>query len=341
MIPMPSCAHMVLLFHGPLILAEAGFASWEIRTGIAALSAVLLLSLAWIVFRRRRKTREGFLAEDIVTSPDDVRNALRHARNEGNPFELTLLREGKFHHKVGLKLVDIGPEAMTMELPGFLNISADWKGKTVECSFSVTIQRKNQAFYYFRSMVVDIRPAPGFPSMTLSLPELLELRQKRDHLRLEPPSDAVVELALRPISNERIHPKDVLPTRDKAVHSLPQTTSPVRLLNISAGGARLELRPNLLPFPLSNLRPDGYIALSLTLADREPEKYHSWYMVGRIRNLVWNKHGDTMEMGLRFSRAGEKDANSSSARPLHRIEKRGVEGLGRWIFQRHLELYRQ
>jgi hypothetical protein len=240
-----------------------------------------------------------------------------------------------------LKLFEIDSERLILELPGYLNISAEWKGKIMECSFSVTVQSGSQAFYRFHSTVQDIRPAPGFPSITLTLPRSLELRQKRDHLRLEPRDGTIEELRLWPVRSEKVRPEDVLTGSDFSVDFLPQAESPVRILNISAGGARLELRPNLLSFPLSNLRQDGYIALSLALTGLDPGDTRSWFIIGKTRHLGQNEETGTLEMGLRFTLAGEIDVRSSSVGPLNRIEERGVEELGTWIFHHHLELYRQ
>jgi hypothetical protein len=113
----------------------------------------------------------------------------------------------------------------------------------------------------------------------------------------------------------------------------------VRILNISAAGARFLLRPKLLPFPVSALRPESDLAISLSLDDGESDAPRSWLMIGRVRSLVAGE--DATEMSVRFSLAGEKDVHSASGAPLRSIEEGGLEGLGKWIFERHLELYRQ
>jgi hypothetical protein len=321
-------------------LMEAGSAP-GIQAGLLVLWVAFLVFLIWTVRRRRKAKQELSLAEGRVTRAEDVRNILNRALAERSRFELGLPREDASRRNIPLKLFEINSERLILELPGYLNISAEWKGKIMECSFSVTVQSGNQAFYRFHSTVQDIRPAPGFPSITLTLPKWLELRQKRDHLRLEPRDRTIKELQLWPVRGEKVRPENVLAESDSSVRFLPQPESPVRILNISAGGARLELRPGMLSFPLPNLRRDGYIALSLALTGLDPGDTRSWFIIGKIRHLVQNEEGGTLEMGLLFTLAGEIDVSSSSVGPLSRIEERGVEELGTWIFHHHLELYRQ
>ena len=48
-----------------------------------------------------------------------------------------------------------------------------------------------------------------------------------------------------------------------------------------------------------------------------------------------------MVVGLRFTRVVEREPDGPVVRPLRRVRKQGVEELGTWIFERHLERSRQ
>jgi hypothetical protein len=270
-----------------------------------------------------------------------VLNVLRLALKERRRFELGLLHDEGIARTINLTPIETGPGGLIMSLPGFLTISGDWRGKTVECFFSVTVQGTNSAYYRFRSTVMDLRPVSGAPGIVLSFPQELVLRHKRDYLRVRPPQALVQELELWLIKSERAAPDETDPNGNPKIRLVHDGTSPLRILDISAGGVRLELKPGQLPFALPLFRPSGYIAISLALKGSAPGETQAWMIIGKLRHLALTGKAGTVEMGVQFSMAGAKEDRSCAPPRMSSVGKRGIEPLGRWVLERHLELYRQ
>jgi hypothetical protein len=308
---------------------------------VIALVLLVLLVLAARAVLRRRAGLDTSLAEARITGAEDVLSVLRLAMKERSRFELGLPHDEGIARTINLTPIEIGSGSLIMSLPGFLTISGDWRGKTVECFFSVTVQGTNSAYYRFRSTVMDLRPVSGASGIVLSFPQELALRHKRDSLRVRPPEALVEELELWLVKSERAF-RDGADTNGNArIRFAHGEQSPLRILDISAGGIRIELKPGLLPFALPIFRPSGYIAISLTLAGSAPGRSQSWLIVGRIRHLALTGKAGTIEMGVQFSMAGAKDDRSSAPPRMSNVGRQGIEPLGRWVFERHLELYRQ
>ena len=88
-----------------------------------------------------------------------------------------------------------------MEITTKIDAGPQWIGRSVTCYMRLAAPKdpSHSNFYTFETQVAGLsRQADGSHILSVSLPDILRLQQKRTHLRLEPPVDYMLGLALWP-----------------------------------------------------------------------------------------------------------------------------------------------
>ncbi len=288
--------------------------------------------LNWLL-RRRYSGR----ADGTVTKRSEITSLLTLAQTQQSRVELVFDRNERQRHTVTCILAETTADSLVLELPGFLTISRAWRGKRVDCSFTVTVQKKNTAHFGFTATVVDLKPCGNVPCIILSLPGTMELRQKRLHLRIKPPARDIQGLTVWPAPWGRHFHAHFLEAilKTPGVSSVPHQHGPVQLLDLSAGGARIELdvqsSPSLFPKQIK------YLLLRLELA--QEKNITIYHLLARVENVVHHSDAGTLELGMEFQMLSQKDAPDSRWKRID--PRKGIDTLGNWVFQRHLDLYRE
>ncbi len=296
----------------------------------------------------------------IVAASAAIKILLRHKDNEpARQRERTLAILGQalrhrsrvdanFHPMDTARLVmsctleSVDENGLTLELPGGMDPSQNWVGKSMICFFRVPGTNGRPFFYKFTAPISAVRRHGEIRYLDFALPDQMELGQKRRHMRLDLPKNDIVDFRVWPGMDEHDPPCDADP--DKWPEPLAvyrqETDSTLHVLDLSGGGIRLEYDPRQFPTLNDFLRryPTLFMRLELIrLAPKLPCVYH---MTARLRTKQEDFRTGSFMLGYEFTECG----STSTEGQINWIKidpEQGIEDLVTWIFKRHLELYRE
>lgn len=281
---------------------------------------------------RRKKARAGW-----ITEPAAIAALLRQAVDGRAKFEVAFrIGENLF---VPCTPLDVGNKGVTLDLGPGRTLDAHWKGRTVRVYFR-TDEGEGPAFLAFESPILDVAARGGSPLCVLATPTALERTQKRLHLRVSPPEEMLLGLALwqAKASLPEAMAMDGLGPAQLSLH--PGRTRPViRVENISAGGLRLAVE--LAAARLAELRCTVGSRLFARLDLYLPEaggKLRLW-----LHLRVQNGFDDAAmaEIGCMILHQGVVREDEHEAMIHWRpVSDDGVAVLGNWAIQRDLEQHR-
>ncbi|WP_029895260.1 hypothetical protein [Desulfohalovibrio reitneri] len=157
------------------------------------LLAALLLAVAALVagiwFNRRLQSRLKDIPANWIVSPARIRDILQTAIDQRAKVEMLLDGAATRTRFLTSQAVELSDESLRLELSGAVTLSSDWKDRAVEAFLRVRERGEKQLrFYGFTSRLAGMRvDSQGFGLVDVYLPQRLEIRQKRMHLRIEPP----------------------------------------------------------------------------------------------------------------------------------------------------------
>ncbi len=310
------------------------------------LVVVLLLVAAIIVMRIRAKRTPGYVPYGWAFTPEQIRDTLNLALDQRSKFEM------QFHTQAGNRRItycspsEIRSDAIWLQVDTSGSTTGQgWKGRKVDCYFRVWNDKRVQTHYMFTSDIIDARSqGETLLLVGVALPERLEQRQKRASLRVTPPEQYILGIALWP---EKIRPDG---TQDLSLRNwgspslslIPGKRAELRLVNVSAGGIKLFIpRQHVRTCGLAFAKGDKLFLL-LDLWEPETGQRLRFWLLCRVQNPVVNHDTQDMELGLQFlRRADTREDSLNELAWLPNLRDHEVEDVGNWAIKRHLELYRE
>lgn len=323
--------------------------SFRTETALYTVYALLLVVVALIAvilfmwFKNRKGAK--YIPHDWVLHPSHISNTLGMARDEHEKFELQFHSKGEKRRSTSCLLTKITPEALTIECSGLTNLQSKWVGKDVDCYFQVKKSSTGNTFFMFTTPIIGIRGyTDGTSVLTLKTPNKLEQRQKRASLRISPPSQYIMGLAVWS-APENISAKGTLDIRQwgrPVLTYLPEKNCQITLDNISAGGIkvripRAEVRNCNLDFSIGDK-----LFLLLDMWDPDTGQRVRYWLLCRVQNPFIDFVTHDAELGMQFLYLAQPDAkNAAELRWNEEPIGSGLDSIGNWVMRRHLELYRE
>jgi hypothetical protein len=156
--------------------------------------------------------------------------------------------------------------------------TADWP-HTVADVFLRHVADDGTAFYAFTVSILRRQIKGSVLRIQTSLPSTMRQEQKRSLFRVSPPSESVPALALWPTDAQR-HEQDATSGRELGRPPFayrPGKSGQLRLLDISAGGARLSLDAGCVRQLRTSVAPDAtYVLLIVFGHEHIPENRQFW-----------------------------------------------------------------
>lgn len=243
---------------------------------------------------------------------------------------------------VSCALEDVGPERVTLELPGGVSPSENWVGRPIVCFFRIPGDQGHPFFYKFTATIIGMRTHGDIHYLEFTPPDQVELGQKRRHMRLDLPKNDVVDFRIWPGPDDHALPCEADPDKwpaPLAVYRQDQGSA-LHILDLSGGGIRLEYDPRQLPNLNDFLRNYPTLFMRLELAPMGSKLPCVYYMAARLRTKQENFGTGSFMLGYEFTECGQTQAEGDigwiTIDPDH-----GIDDLVTWIFKRHLELYRE
>jgi hypothetical protein len=327
------------------------FGDWGLVPGmIAVITTTLVAAIAVALFgfwlnRIISGRRPEHKPSNWITNDNEVRNVLENALAQRAKMELSFVQSAT-GVSVDCSFIEMSAQALLLEAPGHLQISEDWIGRRVNCMFGLLISKQSGMvrFHVFESEILGVkRTGSDFIHLSVALPDKLIVQQKRGHLRVEPPSKCILGMALWPeILDDAYSPETRIkkwgPPLAKYIRG---ETNPIRAVNFSAGGLRLELDPEVVRASDSNFEiGEHYFLLVDLLEPKNGEKKRFWLHL-KVRNRYEDYHTKKLGVGFQIiSRAELKDKEKGLIE-WRDVPRDGLDSLGNWTVQRHLELFRE
>jgi uncharacterized membrane protein YciS (DUF1049 family) len=327
-------------------LSASNFRTETALFTVYALGFVVFVLIAVIIFmwyKNRKNTR--YIPKDWVLHPDHIANTLNAARDENEKFEVQFHSEGEKRRSATCRMASINGEAVTIECSGLTNLQSDWIGKVVDCYFQTRKFGSGSIFFMFTSPIIGIRScSDGTAVLNLKLPEKLEQRQKRASLRISPPQQYIMGLAVWSAPDGLICKGkiDIRQWGRPMLTFLPEKSFQIALDNISAGGIKVRIpREEIRNCKLDFKMGDKLFTL-LDLWDPDTGQRIRYWVLCRIQNPFVDFVTHDAELGMQFLHTARPDGdNASELCWSEEISESGVESIGNWVMRRHLELYRE
>lgn len=313
-----------------------------IWTGIAVcFTAGIGILLNEYVFKRRPSLPGG-----TVVDAAEIAALLHLALDQRSKIEFSFSRDDQAARALHCGFEDIRNETLILDAGGFATAHQGWLGRPVTCYFHIFPRTKSKQprFYTFESEVSGVvKRRDGDIQVAITMPQRLSLQQKRIHLRMEPPMDCLLGLAMwpEPLADNG-SPQLAIKKFGKPMFVYHEgKTRQIRVINLSAGGMRVEIsseakRMSKLQFEMG----ERYLVL-FKLRDPESNTADKLWCMTRVQNRYEDFETRSLELGLHFKEIGIPTDEVEPQIVWKKIGSGGIQDLGNWIQRRHLELFRE
>ena len=313
---------------------------WAI--GLGAVIAVLSLAIVVVNIIHRRRP---YIPQDWIIDPKEIRAVFERALDQRSKFELQF-SPGQGGRRPALRCVAARVEStlLVLEAIGLKTLSDRWVGREMDCFFQI-VHKGNSLHHAFSSSLESIRVINDYCFIRIFIPDRLESRQKRSYLRIVPPEEYLLGVALWHGTEmpppEKYENLGTWPRPSLAY--LPAVMRQIIMRDLSAGGARVHIPKDCLVESAAHLHTGAQIMFMLDMWDPDKMRRMRCWMVCRVQNPVLDFETQGMDIGLQFlSWARPRETGEGGALEWLRLSRSGeIEALGNWIMRRHLELFRE
>ncbi len=329
-------------------LAQA-FQTAHVGPWLIGLLSVIFIILCWTVFLSFRAKKQRYAPYGSIVDEKQIRKILRTAFEQRRPFELQIKSDDQTRRPTFRCSPEyVGNSTVTLEINGVKRLSDHWINRRIQVFFRLKVEGQF-TYFTFDSVIETITsPTQDTCHIAISLPTMLDNRQKRSYLRLCPPSELILGAAMwhgtsMPEANI-INNLAQWPLPQLLL--LPSKCNDFHILDLSAGGMRISVPRGIVKTKNLEFNSIEHIILMLDLLDPEHAKRMRCWVQCRIQS-VWEEHvSRDVHIGLQFlSWARPRDFtgtdNTADLEWLRLSSSLEVEVIGNWIMRRHLELYRE
>jgi len=323
---------------------------WELNTPAVLLlifvgCAVLGAMCLHLVLTRLRSLRTPEQPIFTLTDQDEILSILIKALDNRSNFELSL-PAGNTNPLV-CTLTDVHYSCLALELPAYITPSETWIDREVQIYFAIPADGSRRDHYFFQSEILDLFQGDiENVCILISYPPFLQQKQKRSHLRLDPPPDRIASLTLWPASythNSSLE-TDINRFGQPLLEYPGQTTNThqIRIMDISASGLRLKIPKN--SRKKAGITSDNFkeCIIALTLVGQEEGQQQSHTVYCRTKNMYDDTMTQDLQVGLQFSAIGQTNPQWPHHLIWDKVDpEHGVEEIGNWVIKLHLKLYRE
>ncbi len=239
-------------------------------------------------------------------------------------------------------LYELAGTGITLELPAGVSPAENWIGKVMVCYFRLPRGEKSPYFYKFISNVVGLHAIGDVAYLTLSLPDKVELGQKRRHLRLEvPPTDVRDFRIWASTENTTFHLESDLSKWPKPLAIMTGTSGEgLKVVDISGSGIKFAFHPTHCPGLGEYVVKNPLLFMRLDLEALGKMSFPAYYIASRLRTKNQDFDTGLLMLGYEFMEFCS-DQGAETLQWTKVEEDSGIDDIVTWVFRRHLELYRE
>ncbi|GAB6162555.1 hypothetical protein JCM12298_17140 [Desulfothermus naphthae] len=323
---------------------------WELSsTTILILEIILIVVLLCIFFyliqRRYQQKKELELKNPFtIKNREEIRRIFDQTLNERSKFEVSFSKKHKFFSNCSP--VELKKDSIILELPANIVPTKEWNKRPVYVYFSISGRRPGvKNYYYFESEMLYFFSKSNYHFIVVKLPDILEIKQKRRHFRIEARNNDFEKVVIYFFYNQdKINSVYDLPEPvfeyKKSNKNEKDISYPISIVNISAGGIRLKITRQFkreIGFDVDN-PPLILIFLSFFIEKRKI----NIFLLCQVKNHNEDYITKDIEIGLQFIKEGFIDPKKNNIINWKEIkEDEGQEYIARWVFLKNLSLIRK
>ncbi len=310
-----------------------------ILMGVVALLCAIIAFMWW-----RARRASVYVPHGWLLTPQEIEAILVTARDQRSKVEIQFHSEETKRRSAYCSIYDVVNGAITLECAGLQNISRSWMGRIVDCYFRIQDEERKDRYYMFSSSISGIRPVgKDISHLSLDIPTKLELKQKRACLRVDPPEQYILGIAVwrEKLLGDGNHDLNVKHWGPSVLSFIPGKRAQIRLENISAGGIKLHVKRDFAKQSGLEFNIGDHLFVLLDLWEPENGQRQRFWLLCRIQMPFIDFETRDVDLGLQFLKRAETVENSTTElRWMPSLRNNEVDEVGNWAMKRHLELYR-
>ena len=212
-----------------------------------------------------------------------------------------------------------------------------WIGEPVDASFKLDYKDTN-TYYRFSSQVLGMRDGSGAVSIELALPPAVHPLQKRSYMRINPLPSHLLGMGLWALDPEHPLPLDSTSLGCASLSYRPGKLTQCSLLNLSAGGMRMEVAQVLLHQLPTHLSLQSHLLCLLLLRSPDSDQPMPFWLACTIVSLLEDlEDASKVIIGVKFKAWALSAVGSSNIFwfPVGKSEE--VPPLASWVLRHQLE----
>lgn len=244
-------------------------------------------------------------------------------------------------------IVESGKDGIVLEMSSVRVINEKWIGRTLECSFRLRLPENPKVmsnFNFLAEIVSYEEMEENVVLVRLSRPLRLELNQNRQHLRVEPPERFVrgIQLWTEDAVKRGGKPHDPDTWGAPLFKTLASGERGLKLENISGGGIRVEIAPNVLRSTEHSFALNQQFFCTLTLMDFDESTLNTHYFLCKLVKCYDDcESRSQLSLGLIFTEQGIPQQPPLVGLAWRGVSRDlGIQAMDDWAYELHLELYR-
>ncbi len=313
-----------------------------INAGAVIFAVFVLFFLGKGVNLLLAKIRPRDIPDNWIIGKKRILSLLQLAMDDRSKFELRFLPSSPSRKSTYCSLESIEKDNLALEVSSNIKATRHWISRNAEIYFKIS-QKDKAIFYRFEASILGIRNlSNGIIHVLISVPDLVELQQKRAFLRVKPPSEYLMGCAIwQPKSLPNEKQTNVKTWGMPLLYYTPEKGSnPIVVENLSAGGIRLGFQREARAMLTEDLVIGAPFLLMVDIFDPEVQRKRRFWLHAKLKNLYEDFTSRNIELGLQFVRWGRPKNDGSSQLEWVEISSEGIELLASWVMRRHLEMFR-
>ena len=260
-------------------------------------------------------------------------------------IDLSFYSKSEKRRTIACSIEDIENQ-LVLEMPADGNVAKTWVGREVTGFFHVPAKQAGMViFYNFTSTIVEVKAKGSqYFNLFLSLPTHIEQTQKREFLRVSPPSRHYDYANVIPDTKQGLNAglKFIATNGEYSPGHMGGKDANVFLSDISGGGLSLELtqmtNKRAARFKLN--KGNNFLVL-LSLVDFGDRGIVRHLFVCKIRRVYIDPTQGRAQLGLSFESKFMGFDEDTKRPKWEKVDQNGCPEMDDWTYNLYLELYRE
>ncbi len=312
--------------------------------GLFAVVVVAILAARFVF--KYRLARSIYIPAGDIHDPSKILQILDQCIVRRSKLEFRIVGRQSGGQIVSGMPVEVksGHVKLTMSVP-FSPSQEKLAGEKVHCYFKIR-QDSRDIFFNFLSSIDRIgKGEAGFLELAIALPEVLIAGQKRSFLRIDPPRDFILDIALWPeyIDSNTGWRADIEAFPEPILTNTAEHPRTLDLSDISAGGTKLILDKVALGKSGLTITKGTRFILRLNLWNPVEQNELPLWLICRTQQYTGAAGEPKTTLGVQFVAWSQPQNADMHLLNWHKLDSDDdeVPPLGNWVAKRYLEHYRK